>query len=253
MIEITPQQIHLWHFLHPNDGQESGIDVVDSFLDQTEIAKCTKIRNAEAKAQFIYSRAFLRNILSQYTGIKPKELSFKTGEWGKPHIAQNTPIKFNLSHTHGLTSIVITNNIECGIDIEQTQKIGQDYLNLAPRIMDECELEYFNTLDANQKPSNFVSIWTIKESYIKTLGMGLSYNLTDIHIDAPNSASPVIQDRNDETAQQRFSISILNPEKNYVGACVTESATDDISYFDTIIDSLSASRTTLTPQRIEKT
>ena len=151
MIEITPQQIHLWHFLHPNDGQESGIDVVDSFLDQTEIAKCTKIRNAEAKAQFIYSRAFLRNILSQYTGIKPKELSFKTGEWGKPHIAQNTPIKFNLSHTHGLTSIVITNNIECGIDIEQTQKIGQDYLNLAPRIMDECELEYFNTLDAKPK------------------------------------------------------------------------------------------------------
>lgn len=249
MIKIPPHQIHLWHFIHPDAGQE--IDFAKGFLVQAEIERSTKIRNPEVKAQFIYSRSFLRNVLSQYTEYEPKELSFATEDGGKPYIAQNTPIRFNLSHTHSLSSIVVTDNIACGIDIEQSKKIGQDYLDLSPRFMNKCELEYFDTLDIVAKLSRFASIWTIKEAYIKTLGAGLSYNLSDIHIDKLESFSPIIHDRNILSTQQSYSIIRLDLGNDFVGACVIKSKADDNAYFSATINSLSAFTAPITLQRIK--
>lgn len=91
-------------------------------------------------------------------------------KYGKPYIKG---IYFNISHTNNLSACVISDN-EVGIDIEQITYNEK----VARKILTKNELD--NLYLCSNKAEMFTIYWTMKESYVKLLGIGLEYGLKNV-------------------------------------------------------------------------
>ncbi|MDM8569583.1 4'-phosphopantetheinyl transferase superfamily protein, partial [Thiotrichales bacterium HSG1] len=80
--------------------------------------------------------------------------------------------RFNLSHTQGLIACAIVLRQDIGIDIENVNRNSANR-DIAKRFFSAQEV-----VDLSSKPTHsFFDYWTLKESYIKACGMGLSLPL----------------------------------------------------------------------------
>lgn len=103
------------------------------------------------------------------------KLNFKiiSNKYGKPIIV-NKKAFFNKSHEKDL-SVAIIEKTMCGIDIEKIKK----YNNLmVKKICSESEIVFLNNCD--NKDYYFTLFWVLKESYLKCIGIGLSYPMSKI-------------------------------------------------------------------------
>ncbi|MBQ8980828.1 MAG: 4'-phosphopantetheinyl transferase superfamily protein [Eubacterium sp.] len=91
----------------------------------------------------------------------------KTNDFGKPYI-ENCAVRFNLSHSGSIAMIAISDT-EVGCDVQKTEEAP---LKVAQRYFCESEQNLIN--ESNDKAKMFFRLWTLKESYIKMLGKGLS-------------------------------------------------------------------------------
>lgn len=111
------------------------------------------------------------NIIKKYImkrwGID--DLEIVRSENGKPYFKNVNKIKFNISHTEGL-SVVAIGSYEIGIDVEKikpiSRKIVDKYYSKGER-KELCEYK-------NNKIVKEIEIWTRKESYCKCIGRGIT-------------------------------------------------------------------------------
>lgn len=105
-----------------------------------------------------------------------------TDEFGKPHLYFNTnnasdkdaEIHFSISHS-GDHAVCVLNEVPVGIDIET---IGKPADGIARRFFAHDELDYIRDTES------FYRIWTLKESFLKVVGLGMhlpldSFCITD--------------------------------------------------------------------------
>jgi 4'-phosphopantetheinyl transferase len=105
-------------------------------------------------------------------------LLFVYGENGKPYLADNSGIFFNLSHCkEGLVCAISEN--EVGVDIQDVRLLN---MNVAKRICTVEELEKIN--QSNHPERLFCEIWTIKESFIKQQGGSIAQPLNTFNAHA---------------------------------------------------------------------
>jgi len=115
------------------------------------------------------------NLLYKTFNIKDSDV-YKN-EFGKPYLKNNS-FYFSLSHSKGVIGFIKSDK-EIGLDIELIR--DYDYSKVSKRVLNDNDL--LNVVDS----VSFLKIWTIKEAFIKYLGVGLSINLKDINIDYKNS------------------------------------------------------------------
>lgn len=110
-----------------------------------------------------------------YINLYLKNLNYKIifNKYGKP-IIKNKKIFFNKSHTNKFSVLVIDNKL-CGIDIENIKEYND---LISKKICSKEEYEYLNNIQ--NKNYYFTLLWVLKESYIKCLGLGLSYKMNKI-------------------------------------------------------------------------
>ena len=88
--------------------------------------------------------------------------------YGKPYL-KNNEVYFNISHSHDLTVLVISDS-EVGIDVE---KITMRKKVIA-KVCNEEEQKLIKTA------GDFTIMWVKKESYVKYLGIGIAYGLNNV-------------------------------------------------------------------------
>jgi 4'-phosphopantetheinyl transferase len=98
-------------------------------------------------------------------------------QWGKPSLKYHTDVQYNISHCKNHISAVISND-HVGIDIENIREFSR---HAAERILSKDELLYISKSQTPNK--DFFKLWTLKESYIKSIGMGLSYPMRNVNFD----------------------------------------------------------------------
>lgn len=112
-------------------------------------------------------------------GINPKEIKYYYGENGKPYLAGGQNIYFNLSHSEE-TVICAVSLWEVGCDIE---KISDYKLQVAKKFFCEAEYGLIASQTTNEARQNmFFRLWTLKESFIKLKGMGMSMPMNSFSI-----------------------------------------------------------------------
>jgi len=96
--------------------------------------------------------------------------------WGKPSMQNHPEIRYNISHSGNCIACVISDKYEVGIDVEKVRSFNP---YAAKKICTSWELErIYSDSDPNRE---FFRIWTLKESYTKAIGKGLSYPMKDVN------------------------------------------------------------------------
>lgn len=106
-------------------------------------------------------------------GIKFTELELKRNKYGKPFVGNN--MHFNISHTRGLVCCAVS-EVPVGVDAELVRPINAALIN---KICSCKEKEAL--LSSADTDLEFFKYWTLKESYVKMLGIGLSFPLNKIN------------------------------------------------------------------------
>lgn len=107
--------------------------------------------------------------------IKEANQNLDYSPLGKPFLRNYMDIHISLAHCrHGVTAILSRERV--GIDIEKLKPYN---IYAARKILDEVELKRVEaSVDSSRE---FFRYWTLKESYIKAIGMGFSYPTKSIH------------------------------------------------------------------------
>lgn len=95
------------------------------------------------------------------------------GKYGKPSLAEHPEIHYNISHADGIAVCVICED-ECGADAEKVRKYRP---NVVKRAFSESEKALMESAPEAERDLLFFRIWTLKEAYVKMLGIGVSYPL----------------------------------------------------------------------------
>jgi 4'-phosphopantetheinyl transferase len=140
---------------------------------------------------YLVSRALVRTVLSKYSLIEPHAWEFKKNFYGRPEILPTIaapPLRFNLSHTGGLAACAIVLDRDVGIDVEDVTRQTQT-VEIADRYFSPAEVGALRSLPHEAQRHRFFAYWTLKESYIKARGMGLSIPLEHFtfHIEGDSS------------------------------------------------------------------
>ena len=104
-------------------------------------------------------------------GYRIGEYRFCEGETGKPYL-ENFPLEFSLSHTSDAVACVVS---KCEIGVDVQKKISR-YEDVMKRVCCENEIRFVS--DSDNPSVDFTKIWTLKESYVKCKGTGISDNLS---------------------------------------------------------------------------
>lgn len=95
---------------------------------------------------------------------------------GKPSLAEYPEIKYNLSHANGIAVCLIADT-ECGVDCEGVRPYRP---NVVRRSFSESEKLLIENAPENQRDLLFFRLWTLKEAYVKAIGIGISYPLNTV-------------------------------------------------------------------------
>ncbi len=105
-------------------------------------------------------------------GIDATTAPFAFGPHGKPQLACGKP-HFNLSHAGSMALCALCHDCEVGCDIEEVERCRN--LKIAQACMQPTELAAIaSPTDPKVQARTFCRLWTLKESYIKAIGRGLS-------------------------------------------------------------------------------
>jgi 4'-phosphopantetheinyl transferase len=176
---LGDDEVHVWLARPEQHHDPAVLARCESLLARDEQERLARFQVAKPRHEFLVARAFLRLVLARYAGTAPQALRFGCGEHGKPHLVarQGEPdLRFNLSHTAGLVACVVARDRAVGIDAESASR-AVDALALAGRFFAPSEAADLRAAPPEQRLRRFFTYWTLKESYVKAVGAGLSLPL----------------------------------------------------------------------------
>ena len=133
----------------------------------------------EPAARTLFGAILMRAILSRKLEIPASQLKITAGSQGKPHLADRPGLEFNLSHS-GHWVVLAVGSTPVGVDVESIHKVDSD---LAGRFFAPEETAALEALPESKRLALFFSLWTLKESFLKALGTGLSQPLNSFRMD----------------------------------------------------------------------
>ena len=189
-LNIKKNEIHLWQVNPDNIREPELLNQYKTLLSADETIKQQRYKFSHDRHDALITRAFVRDLLSYYADIAPNDWRFDKGEKDKPEIVNPPlPLRFNISHTKSLIICAVTLENDIGCDVENTTR-SNDVLAIANRYFSAIETNELFSLPKEQQRHRFFDYWTLKESYIKAWGLGLtiplkdfSFNITDVIVE----------------------------------------------------------------------
>ena len=135
--------------------------------------KILRYKLEENRRQSLGAGRLLKWALQRY-GATAEKLSY--GSNGKP---EAEGVYFNLSHS-GQWVVCAIGDGPVGCDVEEIATVRE---GIAERFFTQKEVEYLNRFGSEERAAEFFRLWTLKESYMKMTGEGLSLGLNRFEFD----------------------------------------------------------------------
>jgi 4'-phosphopantetheinyl transferase len=188
--QIDSGQIHLWCAYHDEITDSRVLGEYRLKLSENELRRQMRFRFERDRHRYLVTRAMVRTVLSNYFDVAPRDWRFAVNNYGRPSIATDHAdargVDFNLSHTDGLVVMGVARECAIGVDVENV-RTHEAAIEVADRYFHAEELAELRTLSSEKQKQRFFEYWTLKESYIKARGMGLTIPLERFafHLDDP--------------------------------------------------------------------
>lgn len=152
---------------------------LERMLDADERGRADRFYFERDRNAYLASHALLRGMLSTLVPRHPRTWRFVSNAHGKPELiaeAHRPEFQFNISHTRGLVAVAMTIGNDVGLDVERLDADRMS-MDLASRFFAAAEVDYLRRLRAGRQQEAMFALWTLKEAYIKAVGLGLSVPL----------------------------------------------------------------------------
>lgn len=182
LLPLRQAELHLWVAPIPDRDDEALALEQDAMLDVDERLNLLRFRTAALRRRYRTTRALVRTVLSYYVPVPPSVWVFATSSHGRPYIHRPTDaasaLRFNVTHSDQLVVLLVGTGRELGVDVEKTSRYAP--MVIADEHFATRERAALARLSAAQRASRFWDYWTLKESYVKARGLGLSIPLDGI-------------------------------------------------------------------------
>ena len=188
-------------------------------LDAEERARRDRFPTTEAKDLFAMSHGLTRVALSRWcaeqygTEINPADWRFTANRLGKPCAflpddRAEAPL-FSLSHTRGAALVAVTSRGKIGVDLESARRLA-NALPLANRYFapEECA-DVLSRPGVDLMRERFLHYWTLKEAYLKALGLGITRPLASFAFALEAGSARLLYDHDGIRDDWRFPILAL--------------------------------------------
>ncbi len=152
---------------------------LDALLAPDERERRDRMKFERGRRQQLLTRGMLREVLSRYAeDIAPGDWRFMRNSSGRPSLAppfDATGLHFNAAHASGLVTLAVGRMPLLGVDVESAERLVS--LSIARRYFSTREVESLLALPPEQQPRRFLRLWTLKEAYLKAVGVGIAGGL----------------------------------------------------------------------------
>ncbi|MEO2173278.1 MAG: 4'-phosphopantetheinyl transferase superfamily protein [bacterium] len=203
-------------------GIDSLIEKLHGTLSKGELARESRIKPRAGKKLFVASRILLRHQLGIHLNRDPASIKFEMQTLGKPGLRDPQSIEFNLSHSKQQVALAMGTDV-LGVDLEYLARKNET-MKIARRYFTKQEI---SQLEAAENPRElFFCFWTLKEAYMKALGLGLRKGLGTFGFDLTRGINLQDAARKNEPASffscrlrndYRLSLCELSAEKHRPG------------------------------------
>lgn len=165
--------IYLYGIVVPENIHQCDFEHMFSLVSKERQLRIKKFHFDKDKKRSMLAELLFRYILEKELNIVEDNLLFIKNEYGKPSVSNYENIFFNFSHS-GEWVLCAVSDRKIGVDVEIIQEKN---LNIAERFFTNEEYTWLHKKDEKEQYDCFYKIWTLKESYIKAEGKGLSIPL----------------------------------------------------------------------------
>lgn len=200
-----------------------------AYLSYEERIKANKFHLTHLKTRYIISHGFLRFLLGGCLSLPPAEVEYSYNKFKKPLCKQNPYLYFNMSHSHNWICYAFSYNCQVGVDIEfMSRKIELEHF--LPSIASPKEISIFNNLKELDKAYLFYKMWTTKEAFLKALGFGLIYPLSEVETKIlPKGEFGIIEHRGNNEITKEWTFTPINFISGYLGTVAVQKSSIKIN------------------------
>jgi 4'-phosphopantetheinyl transferase len=220
LLRLSDGEIHLWFASPGETGDPQTPAPAGLLLDDEEQTRMARLHFPEGRRLFGVSHNLVRTTLSRYSEISPGEWRFVKNAHGKPSIDPDldpSPLRFSLAHTRGLAVVAVTEMADVGVDVEKADRIV-DAARLSSRFFSPEESAALQEMPPDRLRGRFFLYWTLKESYIKARGLGLSLPLASFSFRLAGECPFRIDFSGDDRDPGNWRFAVLRPLPQYVAA-----------------------------------
>lgn len=213
--ELAEGVVHVWCAnLEPGAEQ---VAVLQKTLSPSEKQRACSFRFGRHRRRFTVARGILRVLLGRYLGTAPLGVDISYSDYGKPYLPTKT-IDFNVSHSEEFGLFAFCLGAEIGVDLEKIRPIN-DAEGIAARFFSEGEYQRLQQSPSDRRSEAFFACWTLKEAFIKAVGEGLSYGLSEFDVSfVPGQTAGLNSIHGREEEARQWSLHSLFPAPGYSAA-----------------------------------
>ncbi|MGC5328104.1 4'-phosphopantetheinyl transferase family protein [Brevibacillus sp. SYSU BS000544] len=167
MLEVYALQV-------PN---EMSLQTFSKLLSYVSVDKQLRIKRFNTKKdayRTLLADILIRLIISDKYELPFQEITFMYNSHGKPFLSLDRGLSFNISHSGKWVVAIVGKRHLVGIDIEEIRPIEME---VARRFFAPEEYSDLKEKDERERLLFFYDLWTLKESYVKAIGRGLTIPL----------------------------------------------------------------------------
>jgi len=170
--------VQLWIASPADLLDESIARACSAVLGDEERDRATRFHFDRHRREYLATHALARTALARNHSIAPAEWRFVTNANGKPAAEPACGLHFNLSNTEDLVVCLVAHGREVGVDVEPVARAAE-IARLAPHVFSSAEQAQLASLSAAEQLHRALSLWVLKEAYIKARGLGLTLPLQE--------------------------------------------------------------------------
>ncbi|MGF7047403.1 4'-phosphopantetheinyl transferase [Paenibacillus sp. DS2015] len=156
----------------------------------------------------VISECLVRAVIGQRIDPVTVPIMFNVGPYGKPFVEEMPEFHYNISHS-GTWVVCAIDSQPIGIDIEEIKPTNTDLSRL---VFSDEEKATVEAITGDEQLHYFYDIWTLKESYVKTIGLGLSHPLQSFSFQLHSEGTARILPLH---LQERYSFHRIDFDENY--------------------------------------
>ena len=174
---------------------EENKDFLFSLADEKKREKALRFRHNEDRVRTLVGDILVRVILCRDFNYRNSDIEYGYNEFNKPFLKGNSNIHFNISHSKDYVAAVFDDE-EAGIDVEEVKEM--EYEEIVKRFFTDYEYRWIMGQKKEDRLQCFYKLWTLKESYVKFKGKGMSISFDSFkfQVDCKNNIYRLVD--NDE-------------------------------------------------------